>query len=176
MTCAEARERMLVADPSVLAGERVGGGEGDVGDRRLAEHLEACARCRRVARVLVEEQESLARALDAAAAGWGDAQEPVRESLPAQGGKASVEVSFRPRWWTAAAGAALAAAAALALWLVPGGLDLTRGPPSPVVEIGGETGPGGFELVAPAAEDVAVFRTGDPDVIVVWRLRRDGSS
>lgn len=193
MNCAEARERMLVADPSFLQGQEVGSGDLEAADRRLVEHLEGCASCRRRARVLAEGQRKLARALDAAAAGLGDAPEPVPESLPAQGGEGSattgrpqrpadvgteggIGTSFGPRWRTAAVGAALAAAAALALWLVPGGPDLTNGPSSPVVEIRAEPGGGGFQLEAPSTGEVAVFRTTDPDVIVVWRLGPDGSS
>lgn len=161
MKCAEARERMLVADPSVLRVEGVGSDDRKIGERRLADHLESCAVCRRRARVLVEEQERLARALDTAAVEMGGN---------------GVGTSSRRRWRTAAAGAALAAAAALGLWLAPGGVDLPNRSSSPVVEIQREPGAAGFELDAPSDGDVAVFRTGDPDVIVVWRLGPDGSS
>lgn len=171
MNCAEARERMLVADPSFLQGQEVGGGDLEAADRRLVDHLEGCASCRRRARVLAAGQRRLARALAAAAAEIGAAREPA-----AVGIEDGTGASSRPGWRTAAAGAAVAAAAALALWLVPGGLDRGGGRSSPVVEIQGASGAGGFELEAPSGGDVAVFRTADPDVIVVWRLGDDGSS
>lgn len=193
MNCAEARGRMLVADPSFLQGQEVGSGDLEAADRRLVEHLEGCASCRGRARVVAEGQRKLARALDAAATEMDGAPVPLLESPMAEGGETSVGAgrperpgdvgreggagtSSGPRWWTAAAGAALATAAALALWLVPGDPDLTNGASSPVVEIQGASGAGGFELEAPSAGDVAVFRTTEPDVIVVWRLAEGGGS
>lgn len=159
MRCDEARQRMMTAAPEELEPE---------GSGALSAHLRRCSRCERRAAVLRSAQQELAGALDRMAHRSGPTTEVEPAGSPARPAGGGTGSTVR-RWTGAGLGAALAAAAALVLWIAGGDLAPWDGSRSPLVEIGG--GPPGarFELEVPRDGRTAVFRTEDPDLIVVWK-------
>lgn len=165
MRCDAARERLLVADPDVLAG---------AGDGPLARHLRSCAGCRDAARRILEQQRALADAL----AGLGPRRAPPS---PAESGtpptaRATTEQGPRHRAARHPWVAAILAAAGLAglLLLGPrqeeGPVPDEAGPPAEATAEGGEA-PGGttaLRVEVPPGRRAAVFDTQHPGVTVVW--------
>ena len=147
MRCSDGRHLMLEAEPAELRG---------IGSSDLAAHLRACGACRGVAHQLLDGERVLRSALldlrpDGSAA--AAAQAAIRTSR---------------RRWRRLAFVPLAAAAGVAALLLlrpepfaPGTVPQLAGPP-PIVE-------------APSGEDVIVYQTANPDVIVVWLYQRKGS-
>jgi hypothetical protein len=80
MTCAEARDAMLVADLSELTGDR--------GD--LAEHLAICPRCRALAAAIVQDSARLASAARRRARSRRSRRMLIATTLPIAAGLAGV--------------------------------------------------------------------------------------
>jgi len=147
MDCAAARALLLEADPAELRGET---------DGPLAEHLRACAACRARADAILAGQAELDAALRtlstasrdpkviplAARRGWG------RRIAPAA-------VSF----------AALAATVAAVMLSRPGDAGPPRGTADRIARLLFPTPP---VARAEGGRNVAVLKTSDPDVTVVW--------
>jgi hypothetical protein len=150
MTCAEARDRILEADPAELRADGAG---------PLGAHLRGCAPCRAAAERVLAAQAELAAGLAALSAAGSVEWTPVRRIGTAPSAA---------RRWTGRALLPLAAAAALALVLRPSASappasaraaaaaiqrDMLH--PDPLVE----PGPG---------RGAVVMSTRDPGVTVVW--------
>lgn len=142
MTCAEAYDLILEADPGELDGTREG---------PLASHLSECSRCRQLARVVLDEEASLGRTL------MEVVPAPDLDEVLDQG-------SHRPprRRDSWAAAISLAAAAALV------GVFLTREPQLPGPLYTAPPTPVGLDVQAPEGRNVAVLKTNDPDITVLW--------
>jgi len=147
MTCEQAHQAMLGADPAELAGE---------GASPLAGHLASCAACARRARAILTG----ARALAAALAARGP-RVTVDVALPAARAAAARQRELRARSWRLTAPLALAAGiAALLLWP-------SRPPTETAVEVLPPELPP-FAVQGPPGRTVTVFRTANPAIIVVW--------
>ncbi len=149
MTCAEVRERLLDADPAELEG-RI--------DTPVSRHLAACPVCHARARRLLEAQEAL--------------EYVVAHVLPGARVDEAIHRAMRTREARrkrrAAWGAILplAAAAGLAGVLVLGnGNGPVNG--SGAAEVSEQRLPS-FSVQPPAGQNVAVFHTDDPNIVVVW--------
>ncbi len=141
MTCDTMRERILEADLAELRGEA---------DTPLAQHLASCVNCQAVAKKIVAAEAALGHALDSITPG-------VRS-------RTGQRRSRRIGHWVALV--PLAAAAALVAILVRG---RSEAPTVPAASFAMEIAD------APLVEttnnqDVAVFTTDDPDIVVVWFL------
>ena len=143
MTCAEARERMLEAERTDLSGAT---------DSELSLHLRGCARCRRAAHRILEEERVLFGVLASA--------------TPRRGADEAVGLvrrrARRRRWmWRAAP---LAAAAVLAIvWLGrPARVEQSARSPTP------PAAGSGIAVEAPPGRSVAVFRSDNPEIVVIW--------
>jgi len=153
MTCAEARERMLEAEPGELRPDARG---------PLAEHIAACSSCAAAAeQILVLESalgEHLSRVphLDPAeiVARAGSGRRPVRRPAPA---RRVAHGRRRQLWLTVAAAAALAG---VLLWPRP-----PRSLPGTPVSVPRLDPPA---VEAPVGRDLAVLRTSNPDITVLW--------
>ncbi|HUP20493.1 MAG TPA: hypothetical protein VM778_11125 [Gemmatimonadota bacterium] len=154
MTCADALERLLVADPAAL--------RGDAGaDLELAAHLEGCGRCRTVAGTLAAELTALDREVEALAG----------RAIRSASGSRSTE-SRRPGWWRRGRWAwlPLATAAVLATILVlPRGERAGAG-----ARVGALPTPRETPLAVSLPEDRGgvVMSTGNPRITVVWLYER----
>jgi anti-sigma factor RsiW len=149
VNCTECRDRLLEAAPAVLRGE----GASDV-----AAHLDRCASCRAIAQLLLDQHARLGDALDAlapASAADAAALAAARESRSRR---------QRRRWVTLAP---VAAAAGLAALLVAGGDDV---PPQP-----DSTAPPSPPIVEATDQNVVVYQTDNPDIVVIWLYPNDGS-
>ncbi len=143
LDCAAARALLLEAEPAELE---------SASDSELATHLAGCARCRAVARVIVAAERELGRALASATP-----RESTQEAARTAARRAS-----RRRWaWRAAP---LAAAAVLAGVLLGRREDIRQAAPPPGLSPAGST----IAVEAPAGRNVAVFRTANPDIVVIW--------
>src|ERR1043166_3406376 len=147
MTCADARERMLEADRTDLAGAT---------DSDLSRHLRGCAGCRAAADRILEVERELGRALAAGA--------PRR--APNDAVLTATRRGVRRRWmWRSAP---LAAAALLAAVLLGRHPTVERSWPS------AQTPPATADIAVEApGGSVAVFRTDNPDVVIIWFFRGD---
>ncbi len=141
MKCTDARDAILIADPSELSGEA---------STELSRHLRDCAACAAAAATIVEHTEALRRALDASAPSRGPAVVLRRTS------------GRRRRWLVAAPALAAAGLAALLFSsdTAHRNIDVTPATrrvqaPRPLVD-------------QPAGTDVAVFSTDNPNIVVVW--------
>ncbi len=149
MNCTECRDRLLEAAPAVLRGE-------DVSD--VAPHLDRCASCRAMTQLLLDQQARLADALNALApAGAAD----VAALAAARKSRSQRQ---RRRWVMLAP---IAAAAGLAALLVAGGDDV---PPRP-----GSTTPPSPPIIEATDQNVVVYQTNNPDIVVIWLYPNDGS-
>ncbi len=149
MNCADARERLLEADPAELEG-RI--------DSELSRHLEACAVCGALANHILDAQSGLKAAL----AGTRP-RAPVDVALRAAAARAASE-RRRRRWWAAAPMVAAAGLAGLVVF-GDGGSEMpgVMWQPSPV------RAASSVDVEAPSGKDVVVFEIDDrPDVVVVW--------
>ncbi len=157
MTCADARNALLDADLAEL--HRPSG-------TPLAAHLAACAECRRLADRVVGTTETLrrermrrpGRAVDAAAGVARAEADRIRRA--------------RRRWLLAAPTLAAAGVAAVLLSRTtifgPRGAApaASAAPAAPAAS----AAPADLPLVASAAHTVAVFKTANPDIVVVWQF------
>lgn len=150
----EAMERMLEADPDELVGES---------DTPLAAHVQKCERCNALGRRLLEEQTTLARAIEEIRP-RAAATEATDRALGGRGTGSS-------RWGWGAVLVPLAAAAAVAallLWTPREGSVRRAEPPIAV-----EPGPARVSIDVPEGGAV-VFATRDPAVTLVWIERPEG--
>ena len=144
MTCTEALELLLEAEPHELARTT---------DSELSRHLRDCATCRTSAARILEAEGVLRRRLAATA--------PVRSADDA------VELARRRhvrrrRAWRLLPPLAAAAAALL-------GIALWRLRPSvPGVPLQPAARPPDLVITAPAGRNVLVMTTDNPDVVVFW--------
>jgi hypothetical protein len=140
--CATATDLLLTAEPDELRG---------VGGSALAAHVRACASCRGQAELLLAEQAWLAHALDTLTS-LHRADPPARR--PAR------------RWLPTVLVPLTAAAAAAAVVFVSRGRDGAGPlppillPPTRVAEVP--------VVNAGTARNVAVMRTSDPKITVIW--------
>lgn len=167
MTCAEAREAILDADPAELMG---------TGDGELSRHLGRCSRCRNLAAAVLEGETILAAelvnavpvpdldhilaegSLEASDA-WGRGSlgarvlRPARRFLPVRMHRSVSRRVLLPL--------ALAAGAASLL--------LFRGPsPLPGPAFTPLAAAPGLEVEAPPDRSVVLLATEDPNLVVVW--------
>jgi hypothetical protein len=143
MNCTAARELLLVADAAELAGR---------GRAELAVHVRDCQACRAAAAAILEAERQLGQALAAA--------------TPRRGVDQALELARRRAWrrrwaWRVAP---LAAAALLAIvWLGrPARLEQQALSPTPPA-VGS-----GIAVEAPPGRSVAVFRSDNPEIVVIW--------
>lgn len=148
MTCEQARQAMLDADPAELAGQ---------GSSALVGHLVSCARCAGRAHAILEGQQALAAALSAHRPRVA-AEEAVQAAHVA-----AAQPEPRRRGWRVAVSGALAAGIALLLFW-------TRWNPPAERMVAPESAPAlpPFAVQGPPGRTVAVFRTANPDIVVVW--------
>jgi len=149
MTCAEALQTILEADPSILEGQ---------GESSLALHIQECPRCREMARVVLEGESLLAEEL-VAALPPPDLEALLDEVLGPD--STPPKLRFRPRRLGLTLLPLAAAAAMVALFLgseprLPGDPYL---PPQRAPGLG---------LEVPEGQNVAVMATNDPDITVLW--------
>lgn len=146
MDCAAARPLLLEADPAELRGE---------GDSPLAAHLRGCAGCRARADAILAGEAELAAALRMLASPSTD-----RKVIP-----------LRPRrgWGRIAPAAASFAALAAAVAAVMVARPPAAAPPGiAAAEIARLMFPAAPVARAEAGRSVAVLKTSDPGVTVVW--------
>lgn len=142
MTCSEAREGILEADPSVLRGE---------GGDPLSLHLEQCEECRALARFVLAGEDRLGTFLQEA-----PRRPSVEEILREAGGppptRLRAPLVLVPL---------LAAAGLAALLLMP------EAPmPEPVHTV--PPASTGLNVDVPEGRSAAVLTTGDPNITVLW--------
>lgn len=159
-SCAGFRELLLEADPSELGG---------AGESPLALHLRDCARCAADAERVLTAQKHMADALADITAGAAPPPALVRTRLRAWSASVS-RGRTRPRLIMGAA--PLAAAAVIALLLVQqrdsDGL-LRLEPVTAPVAVTDEVP----VVNVTTAHDVAIMKTADPNITVVWYLKRE---
>jgi len=150
MTCAEAMQAILEADPSDLEG---------LGEGGFQDHLRACSRCQAAARAVLEEEKALAMEM-VAAVPLPDLDGLLAEAAISRG---STPKRFSPRFRKAGFTLLpLAAAAAMV------GLFLGSEPPLPGAPYTVPERPPGLGLEIPEGRNVAVLATNDPDITVLW--------
>lgn len=149
MNCEQARDAMLEAEPTALAA---------TDDSALAAHLRACATCGRRARAILDRERALAAALDARGP-----RRPADDVLRAARAAESRRAAPRRRGWRVAAPLALAAG-------IGGLLLLTdqEQPVSPASALGPASPLPPFAVQGPPDRTVTVFRTNDPNIVVIW--------
>lgn len=150
LNCTQAREALLEAD---LA--RLEDGSGDT----LAGHLGGCENCRSMARMILEGERGLGKAMETLVPAADLDELLERAKREPAGARGAIRRKLR---WSARGAVPLAAAAALAA------LFLGREPVlpgDPVVPLA--TAPGlGLEVTE--GRDVAVLATNNPDITVLW--------
>jgi len=150
MTCDEALEAILEAEPDALAG---------LGDHPLADHVRTCTRCRALARSVMADEEALGRELGSAVPA-SDLEGLLNQAFPPRTAGPKL---FRPRH--RALGLALiplaAAAAAVSLFF-------HFQVPAPGVSTPSLHTPPGLGLVVPEGRNAAVLATNNPDITVLW--------
>ena len=140
MTCNTMRERILEADLAELRGET---------DTPLAQHFRECPACRSVAKKIVLAEADLGAALDTMSAGV----RTRRTTAP------------RRRLGHWAVLVPLGAAAGLAAIMLGRGTDVPTEPARTALQVSA------LPVVEPADDqNVAIFTTDDPDIVVVWFL------
>jgi hypothetical protein len=141
VNCTDAYEAILEADPAVLRGE--GAGE-------LARHLLACTACRARARRVLDATDALDQALEAEGVSLGGR----RRAIPTR-----PRLARRLAPWGLVAAAAAAGVLLLSRPGAPGRPDVAAPAPSAVaVDVD----------LSSSARPVAVLRTADPNITVVW--------
>lgn len=149
MTCEQARQAMLDADPAELTGQ---------GSSALVGHLASCTRCAGRAHAILEGQQALAAALRA--------QRPRVAAVEALRAAQVAAAMPERRWrgWRIALPGALAAGIALLLlwtrWNPPAERTVAPESAAPALPP--------FAVQGPPGRTVAVFRTANPDIVVVW--------
>jgi predicted anti-sigma-YlaC factor YlaD len=150
ITCTDARNALLEAD---LAELRAGTAT------LLAEHLAACGDCRGLAERIVATTEALGREQMRSPRRAGEAAAATAEA------EADRIRRTRRRWLAAIP--ALAAAGIAVMLLARGTPDL---PSAPSAVAAAPAAPADLPLVTSAAHTVAVFKTGDPKIVVIWQF------
>ncbi len=142
MTCTEAYEAILEADPGELSGN---------GDGPLTSHLSGCRRCQQLARAVLDEEADLGRTLV--------------ETVPSPNldeileGRMHRSPRRRNAWGKVAP---VAAAASLV------GIFFTREPQLPGPLYTPPPASVGMDVQAPEGQNVAVLKTNNPDITVLW--------
>jgi hypothetical protein len=153
MTCTEVRTWLLEADLAELRGATAG---------PRAEHLATCAECRRRAELVLHTTAALTR----------ERARGPRRSADAAASAARAEAlrirRNRRRWLVAVP--TLAAAGIAAVFLARGVPRLLSAPSAPSAPAAAAAAPADIPLVASAAHTVAVFKTADPNIVVVWQF------
>lgn len=147
MDCRAVRDALLEADLAELRGER----ESD-----LSRHLAGCADCRAAATRILQAEGALLHALQAP-----EARRPIESVVAAARAEAARRAMRRRAWrrWVP-----LAAAAGLGALVWINRRDPPRLPPPPR-----DSGPTATVTVeAPPGRNVAVLKTGNPDIVVIW--------
>jgi len=149
MTCAEALQGILEADPVTLQGQ---------GDDILARHIRECSGCRGMAQTVLETEERLGDALVGAVP--APPLDVLIEKVLSQPSKPK-GLRFRPKPLGLSLLPLAAAAAMVGLFL---GTDprLPGDPYSPSPEAPG------LGLEVPEGRNVAVLATNDPNITVLW--------
>jgi len=150
MTCAEALQAILEADPSDLEG---------LGEGPLPDHLRGCSRCQAAAGLVLEEERALAFGL-LEAVPLPDLDQILKEATTPD-----VPSSRKPPSWFRRAGLTLlplAAAAAMAA------LFLGQNPQLPGEPYLLPQAAPGLGLQVPDGKNIAVLTTADPDITVLW--------
>ena len=155
MTCRDALDRMMEAEPAALEGA-------PSADAALAEHLRECGRCRAVARALSAELGALDAGLSGLAKPGVRPVEQLRSRVALPGTQAL-------RWIPLAAAAALAAV----LLLGPPGPPPPGDPGVAGPANGSEASrPTTVAVTIPADRGAAVMSTRNPKITVVWLYKR----
>ncbi len=160
MTCSDALQAILEADPAELEGP---------GSGSLAAHLRGCRRCRSMARAILADEALLAQGL-VTSVPLLDLDRLLDEALGAAPVSEIVMVestpSEKPRsfsWRRAAATLLpLAAAATLAALFLGRSPQLPGDPYQPAPEVPG------LGLEVPEGRNVAVLATNNPDITILW--------
>lgn len=151
MTCDFARELMLEADLSDLAG---------TGQPELAQHLEICVACRARAERILHESRSLADAVSAMRP-----KRPLTRAQEQAERVAQVLAAKQRKWRRIGVAAPIAIAAGvggLLLWGNGNGHQYATPPTTGVSRIAD------FDVEAPPGTSVAVFGTDNPKIVVIW--------
>ncbi len=149
MTCADIREAMLEADSQALRGE---------GTSAVAQHVQSCPECRGLAERIVAQERRLQSALAAL-----EPRQPLDDAVRAAVG---LTRRRRRRRWVVASGLAAAAVAAFALWHSGRSALPPSQQPTAVAQPFVQTS---------ADQNVIVYQTANPDIVVVWLYQRNGS-
>jgi hypothetical protein len=147
ISCAEARSQLLVAAPAELEG----------GDGSLAEHLGGCPECRRAADLVLAATREVAAGLAGAATRLEPGEAARRAAAVARPRPTRVGWRRVARWAPLAA----AAAVVVALW----GRDEPFAPPAQPIGAGPALE---VDVLAGGSRPAAVFRTADPNIVVIW--------
>lgn len=155
MTCEEALDLILEADPQSLEGRR---------DSPLAEHLGMCTRCQSTANVILEEEAQLSKAMTREA--------PRVDSLAILAAAEKRRVTpigtpfLPPRWRIRSRNLAMAglASAAAVIALLLGKNPSLPGPEYSVPQVART----GLDLQVPDGRTAAVLETNNPDITVLW--------
>ena len=153
MNCTEARDRLLEADLAELDGEV---------ETDLSRHLQGCAGCRTVAERLAAQERTLAAALDAVQPRVGVEEALARAEAESASRGRVLTFPLRKAWGLVP----LAAAAAVAGVLVTHNGGQLPGEPIDVAALVQEAPVPTVE--ASTGQNVAVFNTENPDIVVVW--------
>jgi predicted anti-sigma-YlaC factor YlaD len=157
LTCAQARDALLEADLAEL--------RGGSSATPLAEHLATCADCRRMAERIVAATDALGRER------MRQPRRAVGVAAAAARGEADRIRRTRRRWLAAVP--ALAAAGIAAIFLARGTPSLSPAPSAPSAASAASAAaaaPADIPLVASMAHTVAVFKTANPNIVVVWQF------
>ena len=162
-SCAAFRELLLEADPAELRG---------AGESPLALHLRGCDRCAADAERVLAAQKQMADALSGITASAASPPAAVSTRQRALRPWSASVARGRSRRRLIMGAAPLAAAAVIALLLVqqrdsdelvrlePVGAPVAVAAEAPVVNV-------------TTAHDVAIMKTADPNITVVWYLKRE---
>jgi anti-sigma factor RsiW len=153
MTCTDARNALLEAD---LAELRAGTATS------LSAHLAACGDCRRLAERIVATTGALGRERMRGPRRAGE------EAATAAEEEADRIRRTRRRWLAAVP--ALAAAGIAVMLLARGTPRPTSAPSAAAAAPAAPAAPADLPLVTSAAHTVAVFKTGDPKIVVIWQF------
>ncbi len=146
MNCAAAHALLLQAEPAELAGQA---------DTELGHHLRACARCRRRAQLILDQYAALRESLDRQQPRLDPADERWRRPVAAP--------AHRRRW---GAIVPLALAASLAVLLFGRRRELSTPPATGVPQIASANE--ALDVQGPPGRTIAVFRTDNPNIVVIW--------
>ena len=150
--CTEARDRLLEADLTELKGEV---------ETDLSLHLQGCTGCRAVAMRLAAQERSLAAALDAARPRMGVEEALARAEAESASRGRVLTFPLRKAWGLVP----LAAAAAVAGVLITSSGGQLPGEPIDVAAVPQASVP---TVEASTGQNVVVFNTENPDIVVVW--------